>query len=475
MLIGREKEKKILENAYKDTYSHFIALYGRRRIGKTFLVRETFDDKIIFQHAGIYEGTYKEQLLAFDSSLKDYGCSIDKKSTCWIDAFNKLKEIIKVSTYKRKVIFLDELSWMDTPRSDLLKALENFWNVFASARKDIILIICSSATSWIVNKVLHNKGGLYNRLTDNIHLDFFSLGECEEYLKANNIILTRNQILDFYMIFGGVPFYWSFIQKGLSVAQNVDDMLFKKGALLKDEFNYLYSSMYKNPELHIKIIDALSSKMMGLTREEIIKATGIINSGDLTKKLSELESCGFIRVYDMYGKDKKGKLYQLIDNYTLFYYQFIKKGVTDNNFWSNQINTPAINTWQGYAFERICLLHINQIKNKLGILGVLTNVNSWSCQSNVELGIHGSQIDLLIVRKDQVINICEMKYANSEYTINKNFDTSLRNKINDFKTITRTKYAIHPTLVTTYGLTENSYFSTIQSLVVLDDLFKIID
>lgn len=474
MIIGREKEKKILEKAYKDEYSRFIAIYGRRRIGKTFLVRETFEDKIVFQHTGIYEGTLKQQLLAFDSSLDDYGCKINKKSQCWIDAFNKLKSIIKESSLKRKVIFIDELSWMDTPKSDLLKALENFWNTFASARKDVLLVICSSATSWIIKKVIHNKGGLYNRLTDNIHLEFFTLGECEEYLKAKNIVMTRKQILDFYMVFGGVPFYWSFIEKGYSTDQNIDKILFSKDSILKDEFDYLYSSIFKNPDIYIKIIEALGTKKVGMNRNEIIEATNIINSGDLTNKLEELESCGFIRGYSAFGKEKKGKIYQLIDNFTLFYFKFLKNKTNDEHFWSNQINTPLINTWRGLAFERVCLMHIGQIKNKLGILGVLTDTNSWYCQKNLEEGVHGSQIDLLIVRKDQVINLCEMKYSNSDYAITENFDISMRNKISDLQVVTKTKYAIYPTLITIYGLESNMYYSTIQSVVVLDDLFKII-
>ena len=248
MLVGREKEIKILENAYKDDNSHFIAIYGRRRIGKTFLIRECYDERFVFQHAGLSNGTLKEQLFAFDSSLKDSGLILDKKSNNWLEAFNNLKGLIKKNTMKRKIIFIDELSWMDTPKSDLIKALENFWNAFASARKDIILVVCTSATSWMLNKIIHNKGGLYNRLTENIHLDSFTLYECEQFLNAKNILFSRKQILDFYMIFGGVPFYWNFIEKGLSLSQNIDKMLFDKDALLKDEFKYLYASIFKEPE-----------------------------------------------------------------------------------------------------------------------------------------------------------------------------------------------------------------------------------
>lgn len=471
MIVGRKQEQQMLDNAYNDSYSHFVVVYGRRRIGKTFLIREKFEDKIIFQHTGIYQGTLQEQLKSFDYSLEEYGYSFKKKSECWIDAFEKLKKFIKENTIKRKVIFLDELSWMDTPKSDFLKALENFWNGFASLRKDIILVVCSSSTSWVINKVIHNKGGLYNRVTENIHLESFSLSECEDMLRTKGINLSRTQILELYMVFGGVPFYWNYIERGLSVPQNIDKLLFKKNSLLKDEFNYLYASIFKKPDEYIRIVEALSGKKIGMSREEIISSTGIINSGALTTKLEELEACGFIRKYYAFGMKKKNAIYQLIDNYTLFYYHFIKDGVRDEYFWENQINTPSINTWMGLSFEMVCLEHINQIKKVLGISGVLTEINSWHCLANAKEGIKGSQIDLLIVRKDNVINLCEMKYSSSDYVLNKEFDRNLKNKINDLQKVTKTKAAIFPTLVTTYGIANNEYSTTIQNVIVLDDLF----
>ena len=472
MIIGRENEQKILKNAYEDNYSRFIAIYGRRRIGKTFLVRETYDGLFTFQHSGLYNASLQDQLYAFDSSLRDFGLTFDKKSVNWLEAFHKLKDLIKQSDKERKVIFIDELSWMDTAKSDLLMALENFWNGFASARKDIILVVCSSATSWIINKVLHNKGGLYNRLTDNIHLDSFSLHECEEYLNSKGILLDRKQILEYYMIFGGVPFYWSFVEKGLSVSQNVDKILFARDAMLKDEFRYLYSSIYKHPKKYILIIESLALKKVGMTREEIIENTGIINSGDLTTKLEELECCGFIRTYYAFGMKKKNAIYQLIDNFTLFYYKFMNNGITDEHFWSNQLNTPVVNAWMGLSFERVCFNHIKQIKESLGISGVLTDINSWYCKPNLNEGINGSQIDLLIVRRDRVINLCEIKYSNNEYVVNEDFARGIRRKISDLQLVTKTKYAIYPTLITTYGVAYNGYSSIAQTILTMNDLFK---
>lgn len=471
MIIGRTEEINLLKNAYSDDKSHFIAVYGRRRVGKTFLIRESFDYNFTFQHAGLSNGNLKAQLFAFCSSLKDSGCEFRRKPENWLEAFEGLKDVIRNSDEKKKVIFIDELSWMDTPKCDLMIALENFWNAFASARKDIVLIVCASATSWMLTKVVHNKGGLYNRLTEQINLQTFSLKECEEYIKANNLIFNRDQIIQYYMIFGGVPFYWGFLKKGLSIPQNVDNALFAANAPLKNEFEYLYASVFKNPEVYLKIIEALGTKKVGMCREEIIETAGIINSGDLTIKLKELESCGFIRKYHAFGMKTKNAVYQLIDNFTLFYYQFLKDYPTDENFWSHKINTPSGNNWKGLAFERICLEHIKQIKFKLGISGVHTEVNSWFCKKDETQGIFGSQIDLLIVRDDQVINLCEMKYYGADYAMSSKDDEDMRRKISDLTTVTKTHHAIYPTVITSYNLVQNGYAANIQSVVTSDDLF----
>lgn len=471
MLIGRKKEINLLHEIQNDDSSHFLAIYGRRRVGKTFLIREAFDYRFAFQHAGLSDSGMKGQIFAFVSSLKDAGYEVKKQPKNWLEVFEYLKDLIRKSSEKKKIIFIDELSWMDTPKCDLMVALENFWNGFASARKDIVLIVCASATSWMLSKVVHNKGGLYNRLTEQIHLRTFCLGECEEYVKNSGLAFNRNQILQYYMIFGGVPYYWGFLKKGLSLSQNIDRILFEKDAPLRDEFKYLYASVFKKPENYVKIIEALGTKKVGMTREEIINAAKISNSGDLTTKLEELESCGFIRKYYAFGMKKKNAIYQLMDCFTLFYFKFLKSQPTDEHFWTNQINTPLVNTWMGLAFERVCMEHIEQIKVKLGISGVLTEVNSWYCKADLDNGVFGSQIDMLIVRKDQVINLCEMKYSQSEYTITEKVDRNIRNKINDLITVSGTKYAIYPTIITTYGLVENSYSQEVQSVVTMDDLF----
>lgn len=478
-MIGRVEEKKRLQSLLYEEEPQFIAVFGRRRVGKTFLIRESFDYSFTFQHTGLSATSIKSynrkkiQLDEFEKSLSAAGYSPKNKLTSWYEAFDCLKELIDRSKDKKKVIFIDELSWMDTKGSELISALEHFWNGWVTARKekDVILIVCASATYWMMDNIVNSRGGLHNRLTGQIILSPFTLLECEEYLKSKKIVFNRHQIIQCYMIIGGVPYYWSLLRKGLSLPQNIDELFFKKGAPLKDEYDNLYRALFNKPGQYVSIIEALCTVNKGITRDDICEKTGIASSGELTKKLKELENCGFIRKYIPFGSASKNALYQLIDNYTLFYNRFLRRKSYDENYWKNASNSGEINAWSGIAFERVCLEHIVQIKKALGISGVQTDVNSWKCEADPEKGILGSQIDLLIVRRDQIINVCEMKYSESTYVPNLEFDKAMRRKISDLQKKTKTRHAIHSTLVTTYEVEESSYAGNIQSIITGDDLF----
>lgn len=478
-MVGRKEENIYLKSLLEEEEPQFVAVFGRRRIGKTYLIRESFNHKFTFQHTGISNNQIEPgerkrfQLEKFAESLIDAGYSEFDKLETWNDAFNALKEVIKQSNERKKVIFIDELSWMDTKDSGLISAIESFWNgwVTARAQKDVILIVCASATYWMIQNIVNAKGGLHNRLTGQIYLKPFTLRECEDYLEYKKIVFNRHQILQCYMIMGGVPYYWSLLKKGKSLPQNIDEIFFKEGATLAYEYDNLYSALFNKPGKYIKIVEALSTVNRGITRDEISQITGIASSGDLTRKLSELENCGFIRKYVPYGYKQKKSMYQLIDNFTLFYYKFMRDNIHNENFWKEQSNSAQVRAWSGLAFERVCLEHVPQIKAALGIAGVYTEVNSWQCNKDEEKGVLGSQIDLLIVRRDQVINICEMKYSETDYVVDAKFDKAQKRKISDFIKKTGTKYAIHSTLITTYGIEDNAYSAELQSIITSDDLF----
>jgi AAA+ ATPase superfamily predicted ATPase len=468
-IIGRKSEQLTLKSLIESDKAEFVALYGRRRVGKTFLIREFFDNKFKFYHTGLANSEMEMQLYSFNTSLNNYGTVNYPESKTWFDSFEQLRHLLSRSRKNgKKVVFIDEMPWIDTPRSGFLSALEHFWNGWASGQKDILLIVCGSVTSWMIEKLLDNHGGLHNRVTQQIHLRPFTLSECEEYYQTYHFEISRHEMVESYMIFGGIPFYLSLMQKQFSMAQNVDNLLFSESSSLKNEFHNLYASLFKKAENHIKIVEALSDKAKGLTRNEIIEASKLPNGGSLNRTLKELELSGFIRRYRNYGKKIRQSMYQLIDFYTLFYFSFLKNNTfNDEHYWTNFIENARHRAWSGYAFEQICLAHLPQIKQKLGISGVLTNAYSWISNDKET----GAQIDLVIERNDKVINLCEMKYVNGEFTINKKQEENLRNKRATFKEETKTRKAVHITMITTYGVKRNEYWGHIQSEVTMNDLF----
>jgi len=468
-MIGRKEEQAELQQIIESRQSEFVAVFGRRRVGKTFLIREFFGNKFAFYHTGIANSNMTVQLDSFSKSLNDFSKISFPKCTTWFEAFENLTHLLKNSRIKgKKVVFIDEMPWMDTHKSGFVSALEWFWNSFASAQKDIILIVCGSASSWIMNKIIKNHGGLHNRVTQQIYLKPFTLKECEQLFAEKGVSLSRHQILESYMIFGGIPYYLSLFQKRFGLSQNVDNLCFKRQGKLTDEFENLYASLFKNYDKHIAIVKALSTKTKGLSREEIIKTAKISDGGGLTRTLEELEISGFIRRYNSFEKREKNAIYQLVDFFTLFYFNFMyNKLENDEHFWTNFIENARHRAWSGYGFEQVCLAHLPQIKQKLSIAGVLTKTASWRSNDKE----NAAQIDLLIERNDKVINLCEMKYASEEFVIDKKYDEILRNKRGIFRAQTKTKNAIHITLITTYGVKHNEYWGNIQSEVTMLDLF----
>ena len=369
------------------------------------------------------------------------------------------------------------MPWLDIAKSDFVSALEAFWNGWAAAQRNIVLIACGSATSWMTDKLLGDRGGLFNRSSVRLFVNPFTLHETELYLKSRNIDWTRYDIAECYMIMGGIPFYLKQINAKLSYTQNIDNMFFRKNAMLWDEFDHLYHSLFKQADSHIAIVDVLAKKKMGLTQQEIVKELKLPSNGKISKYLRNLEINGFVLPYRFFGKKKQETIYQLSDFYSMFYFAYIKGNYgKDEHFWTNALDNPSRSAWAGYTFEQLCKYHLEQIKRKLGIAGVLTETSSWFSKvknDEAEGGKRkkGVQIDLLIDRRDRVINLCEMKYSLNDYTIDADYEESLRNKIESFKRETATRKSIQLTMVTTYGVKKNKYSNRIQSEVVLDDLF----
>jgi len=472
-MIGRIQERKELEASLSATEAQLIAVCGRRRVGKTYLVRESFHGKFFFEHAGIMHGTMSEQLAEFADSLRRAGLKDVPVLSGWREAFNELERLINSGRGKgKKVVFIDEMPWMDTPKSGFLKAFEVFWNGWCSGRKDVVFVVCGSATSWIVKKVFHNKGGLYNRTTGRIFLEPFTLSECRELMESRGIELGDDDLAEAYMVFGGVPYYWTLLTKGRSLAQNIDQLCFAAKGKLRHEFDELYASLFENGGAHLRIVRELAGCKSGMTQKDLLAAAGVSSGGNGKRYLEELEQSGFVRKFTSYGKRKRDSQYQLIDCFTLFHLKFIDgESNPDEHYWHHSVNSPKVNAWRGLAFERVCFWHVRQIKNALGVSGVLTQVYSWRHVADDVYPV-GAQIDMLIERADHVVNICEMKFSAQPFSIDKNYLERLKTKIGAFKQMTKTRSAIHLTFVTASGLLQNKYSGIVQSEVALEDLFK---
>lgn len=478
-LIGREKEAKEMQDLYFSEKAEFVAVYGRRRVGKTFLIDEALKGKITFRHAGLSpideqnrRNNLKEQLTHFYFSLQMQGVKGGKCPSSWMEAFFMLEQLLekKSKADKRQVVFIDELPWLDTPRSGFMTAFEGFWNNWACHRDNMMLVVCGSASSWMLDNLINNHGGLYGRTTYEIKLHPFTLSECEEFYKRKGIRMSRYDIVQSYMIVGGIPYYLGYMRKGLSLAQNIDQLFFVEDAKLHDEYDRLFASVFSNPEQMKRIVQLLCDRRMGYTRQDILAKTGMDDCGASTKVLKALEASDFIQPYIPFGMGARDVHYRLKDPFCLFYMKFVRmQKELDSAFWMHNTNSSRVNSWRGFAFEEVCFNHVNKIKQALNILGVSSTHSGWALRGDED--IEGTQIDLLINRKDNVVNMCEMKFYSEPFSVKKAYYAKLVHRQNVLAERLPRKSTVQPVLVTTEDLVYNEYGGIFQSTVTLDDLF----
>lgn len=474
-IIGRNQETQELMHAYRRKQSQLIAVYGRRRVGKTYLVRELFKDEFAFYHTGVSpvelkdENLLEVQLREFNATLVRYGAEDIEPPANWTKAFERLTALLsKWPKEKRMVVFLDELPWMDTPRSGFITAFEHFWNGWGAGQENMMLIVCGSATSWIQDNLINSYGGLYDRVNAEIQLSPFTLRETEEMLRMQGVTLSRYDVLQLYMAVGGIPMYLSYVEPGVSLAQIIDKLYFARKAKLKNEFNRLFNSIFRSPDKYVAIIRMLAKLHKGYSRAYIsnkIQTTG----KDLTKLLRTLEVCDFIECYKPFENDNRHLLYRLIDPFCLFYLTQVERKRRGDNFWRDNENSPALAPWRGHAFEDACLKHVEQIKKAMGVSGVASDNSAWTLQGMQDQ--KGMQIDLIIERSDRVINLCEMKFVNTDFEVKKDYKATMSERLNWITSHAKKNQNVQMTLVTTYGLKQGIHSGIFQRTVTLDDLF----
>lgn len=471
-MIGRRAEQGELTHWLHSGRPEFIVVYGRRRIGKTFLVNEFFRHRFAFRATGVSRGSMREQLVAFNGHLVEHGASAARAPESWFEAFSRLKELLSGETVAREpasgriVVFLDEVPWMDTPRSGFKPAFEHFWNSWASQRDDIMLIACGSAASWLVANLLNDAEGLYRRVTGKLNLQPFTLGECESLLLYNNVEYSRPQVIELYEAFGGVPYYLNLVRGELSPAQNIQRLCFAPGCQLEGEFGMLFRSLFKHPDDYMAVVRALARRKGGLSNSEMRKAQGLPDGASLGRVLENLELCGLIRKTGEFGAKSRGARYQLVDFFSLFHLDFIERKPFDS--WETHVGTPSYAAWRGNRFELVCAMHVDEVKSALGIAGIEARTCAWRSRESEP----GVQIDLLIDRRDRVVSICEAKFTNGAFAFDKTSSENLTRKREVFRNETGTSKSLQTVLISVSGLARNKYFHTVQSVVGADALFS---
>jgi len=477
-IYGRENDIALLEQLYASKRPEFVAVYGRRRVGKTYLVSELFNSRFTFYHTGLSphlhtkKNALQEQLHAFYITLRSSGLDADiPQPTNWLDAFELLKSVLlHKSNGKRQVVFIDEMPWLDTPRSNFLAAFEHFWNGWGARQENLMLIVCGSATSWMKQSIINNKGGLYNRITREIKVMPFSLHETEELLKDRGVKWSRYDIAQFYMIAGGIPHYISFVQPKQSLPQAIDSIFFADQAPLKQEFERLFGSLFTNADKYIKIVRLIGKTHVGLTRQQLLADMSKTDGGNFSAVLKNLVMSDFLLPYTSYMDGKRQERYKLIDPFCQFFLTFMDGKNRPSDFWQQNALSGQINAWRGFAFEELCFNHITQIKHALGIPQVSTTVSKWALQGNEST--KGTQIDMIIDRADNIVDICEMKFTNGLFAINKNYDLILRERLQLLSEHLPKRKMAHLVFITSFGIKQNEYAGIAQESITLDALFN---
>lgn len=476
IIIGRKKEQEELQRLYASKESKLVAVYGRRRVGKTYLVRETFNNNFAFYHTGLSplelegDNLLHAQLEAFTNSLRRYGKNVRRQPKTWIAAFELLIELInEKSKDERQLIFIDEMPWMDTPKSGFITAFEHFWNGWASGQHQVMLVVCGSAASWIMDNMINSSGGLYDRVDTEISLAPFTLCETEQMLELKGVELSRYDIMEVYMAVGGIPYYLNQLKPGLSASEQIDNLFFAKNAKLGNEYERLFNSTFANPDQIESVIRYLSGRHGGYSRGEISEKIKLQGKA-LTKLLNSMEASNFIEKYQPFGNTSRQMKYRLKDHFCWFWLCQVGGYSRSEHYWRDHCDSSATRAWRGVAFEELCISHILQLKEGLGIADVSTEASAWIVPATEEH--RGGQIDLILSRKDNMVHMCEMKCYADEYQVDKDEDLKLRHRLTLVREHVKKTASVQPTLVTTYGLRQGKYSGIFKRTVILDDLFR---
>ncbi len=448
-VVGRKEEQLILSKVLWNQEAQLVAVYGRRRIGKTFLIKSFFADKIkSINLIGSKRLKNKDLLSHFRDSIVTAGLVNTELPTPnnWNDAFKLLRLVLETNS-DQILIFIDEVPWFERPKSNFIGEFEHFWNSYATNRENLKIILCGSATSWMLKKLIYNKEGLHNRFTARINLKPFSIQEANEFLLSKSIKLTSKNLLELYLSIGGIAEYLKWIDKANSSAVIINDLCFKTSGNLFEEYESLVPALFSDPEKYNRLILALTKKTQGSTFKELEQLSGVAKGTTLARMLTELELNSFVTAYTPYSWGNV-KLYRLTDPYLIFYHKWIqsikKQGVpVPENYWMQTFNSQSFRIWTGYSYETFCFTHISDILKQIGISGMRVKPSIWRSK----LSKQGAQIDLVLERADHIINLCEIKFHTQPIVLDDKLENELMRKVSIFQEETKSKTEIVPLLI----------------------------
>lgn len=471
-MVGRVQERRCLDRCDGSDKSELVCVYGRRRVGKTFLVEQTLGPFFAFHVVGSKDAATSSQLREFGLELTDRGDPNPNPPADWREAFNRLYKVITApdaprSPHGKAVVFIDEFPWFAKQRSDFLSAFSTFWNRRSTTGQKLLVVICGSATSWVIEHVLESAGDMAARVTESIFLKPFALAETKEYFDSRGFGWDERSLIETQMVFGGLPYFFSLMSPHQSLAQSIDRLCLRPRAQLRDETMILLESTMRRSRLYVELFALLAQHRYGVPKAEAMRLLGH-STNQFIKATAEAVKCGYVHEYKNLSKPQNPKYLMLVDPFILFHYRLIEPAHGDSpRSWADFVaDQERYTAWRGNAFEIVCLQHVRQLKSALGIGGVLTKEYPWASARKAG----GAQVDLVIERADRIVNLCEMKFTDAPYELTSAVEQELVRKREVFREETGTRLALKTVLVSAQG-TAGYHDSQIAQIITADDLF----
>jgi AAA+ ATPase superfamily predicted ATPase len=404
--IGRKVEIAQLTALIDLPRPSIAVIYGRRRVGKSELIRHVTQGKNVLSFEGLEGQPKHKQIKNFLFQLSAQSNIREKNISDWPDALILLRTLTQDGQW---IIILDEFQWMANYQNELVSVIKMIWEKYLSQNPDLTLILCGSIASFMKSKVLKSSA-LYGRTDYELNLHELNLSEISEFFPGKG----SDEVIDTAMLVGGIPKYLELISEYPSLYDALEPLAFSQDGFFKTEYDRLFASHFGKKPIFMKIIQTLATNPYGLTTGKLAKEMQVASGGTLCHQLDDLESAGFLHSIIPFDKPEGSKLrkYILMDAYVRFYHSIIRGSMKETTPPNTQfhaiMSSPRYAAWAGMAFEFLCMRHHKEISRILGFHGIPYTAGPFFQRKTLDTP--GVQIDLLFERSDKILVLCEMKY-----------------------------------------------------------------